>query len=909
MRSRGQLASFSMWVVALVAVLKLAEQVEINPLDLTLPDACEAVVQGDELESDGANHDSIPLQEIPPEHLPWLNFSRGEFLLENSNWATVSRSVQFSTGDLTLSRTAYNYVYLIRGSVTFKANESMQMEVEIQGALSIKTRELCARGCSTQGPTPAWFLYFASGGQAGSMPQKKAMVIPERDCGILVRFRYPKAKTSKTSLISGEMKSLRSSDDELQFAPIDIAAVYEGDFKYTRMEEVRKLADSSGSSADYLQNNEASEHSSVCESFEEEARLPVVWSSACGLLDSGDCSPFKKHSKMYDVRSTVTSVSIRDFDCSMDGKLSGHLVFAASDEGADVPRMSTHLVLVLEGMWDLRNEQFLMLACLLDAADCKIQVTLEVATIFRTITHPLAIFGHVGSLREKSDPLYFESFSFVGGGWLSVLSADSPARLQVMDKFDRTPSLRELIEPMCDQQVEQFPVKKWAKYPDGSDFLDMDLKTLVTNPSAASAAGVQGFALTASSTSTLPVFLSAMELGNARREWSFAQARGFPVEGRQSMGKMNVSFIVYVPRMQQLFSTSKEQWFKRMAAEGWFDRSTGRLCMLGCRSKIWAADGYDDDDTDGMDCSVLFNIRYPEVNPSIWGEVPHASGSITSLRSESDPLAFPAIALDSYYGVSKYQSSQTLWRKRVDIIMSVGTLCVLIVVLLPELVNSKDQSKHRLFACHSLIMLTALVTGHSVSLFFSVNIIVLKLSGSGSDDPSMRVTPPDSVELFTAAASMAALMLEMRWLYLTRKACAYADVLRKDQSSTRVAEHHVWYICLAIFGLAFTVVQLTFLSGQQLLASRYEESMYRRNHLQQMMWANLQASADVISYFFLLPQVLSRVLWDNKTRAPKSMYYYYLYMVLSLVRSLAQFYTVDLIFGPQFGDTQFIDTG
>ncbi|BFI28335.1 hypothetical protein MPTK2_2g18570 [Marchantia polymorpha subsp. ruderalis] len=899
MRSRGQLASFGLWVVAVVALLRQVEQAEINPLDLTLPDACEAVVQGDELESDGASHDSIPLQEVPTEHLPWLNFSRGEFLLDHSNWATISRSVQFSTGDLSLSRTAYNYVYLIRGTVTFKANDSMQMEVEIQGALSIKTRELCARGCATKGPTPAWFLYLAGGAQAGSMPQKKAMVIPERDCGILVRFRYPKSKTSKTSLISGEMKSLRSSDDELQFAPIDIAAVYEGDFKYTRMDEVRKLADSSGSSADYLQNNEASEHSSVCESFEEEARMPVVWSSACGLVDSTDCSPFKKHSRMYDVRSTVTGVRIRDFDCSMDGRLSGHLVFATGDdESADGRSLSTHLALVLEGMWDLRNEQFLMLACLLDASDCKIQVTLEVATIFRTITHPLAIFGHVRSLRLNSDPLYFEPFSFVGGGWLSVLSADSPARLQVMDKFDRTPSLRELIEPMCDRQAEQFPVRKGAKYPDGSDFLDMDLKTLVTNPSPG--AGVA---------SALPVYLSAMELGNSRREWSFAQARGFPVEDRETTGRMNVSFVVYVPRMQQLFSASKDQWFKRMAAEGWFDRSTGQLCMLGCRSKIWAADGYDDDDTDGMDCSVLFNLRYPEVNPSVWGEVPHASGSITSLRSESDPLAFPAVALDSFSGVSRSQSAQTLWRKRVDIVMSVGTLCLLVVVLLPELVHSKDPSKPRLFACHSFVMLAALVTGHAVSLAFSVNIIALKMSGSASDDAAVRVAAPDSVELFTAAASMAALMLEMRWLHLTRKACAYAEVLRKDQTSTRVAEHHIWYICLAIFGLAFTVVQLTFLSGQQLLASRFEESMYRRNHLQQMMWANLQASADVISYFFLLPQVLSRVLWDNKTRAPRSMYYYYLYMVLSLVRSLAQFYTVDLIFGPQFGDTQFIDTG
>ncbi|KAL4580316.1 hypothetical protein LXL04_016506 [Taraxacum kok-saghyz] len=170
-----------------------------------------------------------------------------------------------------------------------------------------------------------------------------------------------------------------------------------------------------------------------------------------------------------------------------------------------------------------------------------------------------------------------------------------------------------------------------------------------------------------------------------------------------------------------------------ISAEGFYDRETGGLCMIGCRNLPSFGKNLN------FDCEILVRLRI-NLDPGSF----FINGSIQSLREKTDKLYFESLNVVPL-GYTETEAMETIWRMDLELIMDLisGTLsCFFIVVQLFHVKKNPEM-----IPLISVLMMVILALGESGSDFVETGSDLVETGNSQTGDP-LDPFDPDQVILW-----------------------------------------------------------------------------------------------------------------------------------------------------------------
>ncbi|KAF3434421.1 hypothetical protein FNV43_RR25524 [Rhamnella rubrinervis] len=454
------------------------------------------------------------------------------------------------------------------------------------------------------------------------------------DLPVVFKLNNLKNTTSLTSLVTGTLECMTSSDEPDYFEPISL-------FMFPKMNYYTLASD------EVLENNSSLESDAnspglSLESFMENTFCSIVPMQVTNfnLKYASHCSTSAKNcNPLGSVNDFLPSVMVfDDIECSGDEQRLRVLI-QFLDRGETLSNYSwlfnPNTTLVGEGLWDAKTNQLNIIACpFLDAADslaeahvgdCSTRLSLKFPAMWTIRINSNTIVGQIWSNKTKGEFGYFDKVRLESSQpFLLNDSADFKYKYTKLDKARTSCPRKKSAKHKGYTYLNVFSEQEMM-------FHDMSVQTSAKTKLARAYSH--------------PLFIGddhfkliRMELQQLSRNSSSTKAGTIDT----------ISYTILMSLLPHVKLDSEVSMFLNasaleISAEGIYDDATGSLCMVGCRSFGLGSKFLMDDDF--VDCEILINIQISPRNSTNGSS--KIEGSIESTRKKSDPLHFDRLELSS----------------------------------------------------------------------------------------------------------------------------------------------------------------------------------------------------------------------------------------------------------------------
>lgn len=336
--------------------------------------------------------------------------------------------------------------------------------------------------------------------------------------------------------------------------------------------------------------------------------------------------------------------------------------------------------------------------------------------------------------------------------------------------------------------------------------------------------------------------------------------------------------------------------------EGLYNPIDGKMYLIGCRDvrASWKILSESMDLEDGLDCLIEVKVEYPPTMAR-WLVNPTAKVSITSQRTQDDPLHFRQIKLQTLPILYREQRDDMLSRRGVEATLRILTLSLAIACILSQLFYVGESISSIPFI--SLVMLGVEALGYSIPLITGAEALFARMSSESYEGPSYELEKNQwykGLDYLVKILVLGAFLLTLRLGQKVLKS-RIRLLTRSPLEPGRVpSDKRVLLISSAIHFVGFLVVlgvHSVNASERPIQPAAYIDPRGNSHKLQE--WGmQLKEYVGLVQDFFLLPQIIGNILWQIDCKPLRKAYY----IGITVVRLLPHVYNYIRapVFNPYF---------
>ncbi|XP_042490286.1 uncharacterized protein LOC122070222 [Macadamia integrifolia] len=549
----------------------------------------------------------------------------------------------------------------------------------------------------------------------------------------------------------------------------------------------------------------------------------------------------------------------------------------------------SHMILAAEGIWSSSTGQLCMVGCigLVDADGCDSRICLYIPISF-SIRQRSIILGSISSLNNKTGsyfPLSFEKIMQPSELWDQFSTSHLSYKYS---KFNQAGTVLERNQPSNFREAFKKSFLKYPKLEDSAgylvslSFLSEDLTLHVSAiPDPVPKDHIQRTSVQMEVISLGPLLGHYWSLGNS----SAGDEIPFQAKTESTEGQLLLNVSAQLILSGKLYSNASALFL-----EGLYDPTTGKMYLIGCRDvrASWEILFESSDLEAGLDCLIEVIVEYPPTT-AWWLVNPVAKISISSRRTEDDPLYFNQIKLITHPILYRKQREDILSRKGVEGILRILTLSVAIACILSQLFYIREKIEAVPYI--SLVMLAVQALGYSIPLITGAEALFRKMGSESYERPSYDLEKNQWFHVIDYTVKLLVLVAFLLTLRLCQKVWKSRIRLltRTPLEPGRVpSDKQVLLINLIIHMVGFVIVLIVHAinaSQRPLPAEKYIDPRGNVNPLWE--WeTTLEEYVGLIQDFFLLPQIVGNYLWQIHCNPLRKVYY----VGISVVRLLPHVY-------------------
>ncbi|OMO80280.1 hypothetical protein CCACVL1_13065 [Corchorus capsularis] len=762
---------------------------------------------------------------------PFDEFETGYYIggnrILNPKITRISNVLGFETRYV--SETDVDGVYKVEGSLTFYKPfdpNKRPFNLKLQGLWSEFSDKLCMVG-------------------VGSAYSKQGNLLTPSAVFKLTNLK----NTSRiTTLITGTVESLSSSDDVNYFEPISIIMFPRLNYEYT--------FDSTESIYEFSSETDT------------EKNLPLS-----ALPSRSFCSIISTHEKVFELhyssncRSTKQNclpfgngglagylprfVSFRSISCSGVQKRSRVLVeFRNNSYVENYQFFNPNTTLIGEGTWDEKKNRLFVSVCrFLDigeswsnahVGDCTTRLSLRFPAVY-SMRRTSNVMGQMWTKKSVNDSGYFDRIVFQS---TKKRVERVPGLMYEYTEFDRVKTFCPRNEPVRN---------KGERYPSGnSNDMIFDISVRDSERKYGKGSAIP-FAIgdLLYRQNLYPMTLPSSMFETAVPT-SWIQSRPINVSYEISITLQTPTNSIDGLHFSYLYEEKME-----ITAEGVYDSQTGNLCMVGCRKLLGSnnqvlGNGY-------LDCEILLNFQLAPLKPN--GNGGYIKGSIESTREKSDPLYFNHLVVSSTDKEIDDQGRSLIRKTGVKFTMAVISNILICIFVGLQLHHLKKNPEVVSFI--SLVMLGILTLGHTVPLALDFDTMCLN-----KQDRHKVVSHNggwfELKEVIVTVPMVVAFLLLLRLLHLTVSARTHNG----NRKSLWVAEEKAALVIVFLYAASAKITLLaaweTYKPDKMLLIS---------SQVEHPICNIVKSYASLLLDGFLFPQLLLNLFSNSKQNALNRSFY------------------------------------
>ncbi|RZC64008.1 hypothetical protein C5167_025765 [Papaver somniferum] len=746
-----------------------------------------------------------------------------------------------------------------------------------------------------------------------------------QDDQILLVLHYPKSFTLSSRAIRGEMRSLNPESNLKYFDKLHISSQFGAAANYEFGSEA--LVSNACEPYPYPDNSlgnginiyKGPRFCEILQRFTSSDAFKVVPNWKCNNTDEycSKLGPFATGKEIQATDGGFNNVRLvmQDVRCeakyehknSSSAKVSTvfRVVTPFENKFTAIERTGlSNLTLRAEGIWNSSSGKLCMIGCLgpegNDSNICNSRICLYIPLTF-SISHQNIIFGTISSISNSTDsyfPLPFERQMISSELWdrfgTSFLSYK-------YTKIDSASAFLDRSEPFDFRAVIKKSLLSYPALEDGITFLDslsrlsedLDLQVSAFDDASANFRQTRTF-----------IQVEILSLGPCfGRYWSNVSGVDREVPYHAKAESTETQLLLNVSAQLSL-SGEPYRNISMMSLEGLYDSRVGKMYLIGCRDvrASWKILFDSSDLEDGLDCLIEVKLEYPP-KTARWLINPTAKISISSHRTEDDPLYFNPVNLQTVPILYRRQREDILSRRGVEGILRILTLSLAIACILCQLLDIRDKADVVPFM--SLVMLGVQGLGYSLPLITGAEAIFKRMSSENDETASYDLEKGQWFHIVDYTVKLLVLVAFLLTLRLSQKVWKSRIRLltHTPLEPGRVPnDKRVFFVSLVIHTAGFILVLIFHAvnTGARPAQSGRFVDPNGKTYQQREWEIKLEEYVGLVQDFFLLPQIIGNLLWQIHCKPLRKLYY----VGITLVRLLPHVYDYKRapVFNPYFSE-------
>ncbi|KAJ6427281.1 hypothetical protein OIU84_022805 [Salix udensis] len=734
-----------------------------------------------------------------------------------------------------------------------------------------------------------------------------------QDDQILLVLRYPMSFTLTNRVIQGEMKSLNSKSNLKYFDEVHILSQLGQSVKY----EFGSERFVSKSCAPYPYNDsfvnggiDIYKGTGFCEILgtitgEGAGPFTIVPNWRCDGTDAycSKLGPFvsDKEIKATDGSFKGVKLFMKTIKCEQkaaQGNASSARVAAVfrvipqrENQYAVAMRSGlSNMTVVAEGIWKSSTGQLCMVGCLglvdSDGSTCDSRICLYIPLSF-SIKQRSIIFGSFSNTSRSNDPYFplsFEKLVYPTELW-NYFRNSHP--YYSYSKIEQAGAILEKNEPFSFQTAVKKSLLQFPKVED-TETLITGLSLLAEDLTFHSSAFPDP--LPRSQTKRPADFqIEVLSLGPLfGRFWNVSygdEETLYHNEAQYTEKQLLTNVSAQITLNGKAYSN-----FSVLFLEGLYDPPVGKMYLVGCRDvrASWNILLESMDLEAGLDCLIEVIVSYPPTKAR-WLVNPTARISISSQRSEDDPLYFSLVKLQTLPIMYRRQREDILSRSGVEGILRILTLSFAIACILSQLYYIQHGVDSVPFM--SLVMLGVQALGYSLPLITGAEALFKRKSSESYESSSYYLEKDQWLNVIDYVVKLLVLAAFLGTLRLCQKVWKSRIRLlsRSPLEPHRVpSEKWVFLTTLTIHVIGYVIVLFIHSVKNSQIPVQMVEYLGSSGHSHTIReWeTKLEEYLGLAQDFFLLPQVIGNIIWQIDCKPLRKLYF----IGITAVRLLPHFY-------------------
>ncbi|KAF5739123.1 hypothetical protein HS088_TW12G00322 [Tripterygium wilfordii] len=733
-----------------------------------------------------------------------------------------------------------------------------------------------------------------------------------QDDQILLVLHYPMTFTLTSRAIQGEMRSLNSKSNLKYFDSIHILSQLGDSAKYEFLSKaiVSKACDPYPSQ-DNLTNDgiEIYKGNRFCEILQQVTQggaFTIVPNWRCNGTDEF-CSKLGPFASDKEIRATDGSFKdvrlfMQNLKCEealIQGNVSSARVAAifrasppsANEYSAGWRSDPSNMTVAAEGLWKSSSGQLCMIGCpgLVDSegSSCNSRILLYVPLSF-SIKQRSIILGSFSSTNDSDAsyfPLSFEKLVQPMELWNYFRSSRPYYRYS---KLEKAGVLLEKDEPFSFGTVIKKSLLQYPKLEDTESF--MNSLSLLSEDLTLHISAVPD-PLSNSRTKRVNVQVEILSIGPLfGRYWSWnnTSTTEEDIPYHTDIQYTEKQLLMNVSAQLTLIGEGYHN-FSVVFLEGLYDPHVGKMYLIGCRDVraswniLFESMGLEG----GLDCLINVVVAYPPTTARLFVN-PKARISISSQRTEDDPLYFKTINLQTFPIMYRKQREDILSHRGVEGILRTLTLSFAIACISSQLFHIKHNLDSVPFI--SLVMLGVQALGYCVPLITGAEALFKRMASESYESSSYVLEKNQWIHIIDYAVKI----LVMVSFLLTLRLCQKVWKSRiRLLTRTPLEPHRIpsekWVflgtLTIHVIGYVFVlIINVAKISQTSLRTVYIDPAGYSHNGKE---WEiELEEYMGLVQDFFLLPQVIGNLLWQIDCKPLRKLYF----IGITVVRLLPHVY-------------------
>ncbi|KAL3343645.1 hypothetical protein AABB24_027257 [Solanum stoloniferum] len=717
-----------------------------------------------------------------------------------------------------------------------------------------------------------------------------------QDDRILLVLHYPRTNTLTNRAILGTMKSLNPKTSFKYFDEVHMSSWLRTSSKYEFGSEkfVSKACDPypyKDSLSTELNTYRGLDFCYILQRFTHQEALTVVPNWKCNGTDDfcSQLGPFRSDKEinatdggfkdvklvLQDVR--CDTISVKDNVTSSRVSSVFRVVSPLENQFTAAQRTGiNNMTLSAEGIWKSSSGQLCMVGChgLFGAEDsnCDSRICLYVPLSF-SITQRSIIIGHFSSIDGSSRryfPLSFEKLIRPVELW-DQYTASRP--YYKYSKINAAATVLEKNEPFTLGSLFKKSLLTFPKLEDADSF-SVSLSILSEDLSLHTSAVADQIA--GSANQRVEIEMEILSLGQM-----FGPLTNGSIGEKENSYHAKAEYtekqlLLNVSAQLSLTGTSYNN-ISLLFVEGMYDPHVGKMYLIGCRDvrASWKILSESMDLEAGLDCLIEVVITYPPTTAH-WLVNPTAKISVSSQRTEDDPLYFNPVNIQTFPIMYRKQREDILSRRGVEGILRILTLSLAIFCILSQLFYIRDNAESVPYV--SLAMLGVQALGYGLPLITGAEALFKMMGSEINETPSYDLDNSQWIRLIDYTVKVLVLVAFLVTARLSQKVWrSRIRLLARSPLEPHRVPSDKWVLLstVVIHAAGYIIVLFihSFNTNQKPLhAERYIDSTGNFHTLRE--WeTELEEYMGLIQDIFLLPQVIGNLFWQIHCKPLRKLYY------------------------------------